>query len=624
MSKVENEEVKEYLIKFVLNDLDNCPLFKRVFGKNFARKSLELNLEKVYTNEFSLIMSGYRNRKDSSITICTNKENDTILSVDDIERNPNIKAIIMHEALHAILSKSKIFCRINKIKAGTGILEYYENGTELGRGLNEGLTNWITNKTGHPIYSYKELTSYIKMIKLARGEERVMKMAKGNIFGNVINQLGMKKSEALSFLSLTDEIYCLGDLIINAEEIIHLLNMKDDENARIELDKNEYYNAVVNSQEYKQIVKESNSSGDIITQMAYFKDIIERKKKELGKENAKIVRIIYEKYFKKTLERLVKKKDISLIDLEAYDYIVKNKLDFPGMEDFKENYDKLDSKYFQKICEEVQLDYESGNLTGFKIKAYEIISNRGRYPINVNFFNRVAKMIDSKDPDSILNLLYLTYIGEDIENINQYSILEIKAGNKTIHAYKKDGQVVDFHQFCKDKPDFVLLDLEEILWCQSNDDIQKKAKDMHPNANVKIIDILGLTEGDNGYVVNNQEKLVVCEEKGKDIYYIIEDGKLILAKLEGEQTAILDFHKRNKPLVVPKKNGIAEKITKSIKGNLLRNIYDDTSCESASTNKHEIFLKNISDMSQYNQDIPKGKKVVEQSEQIEEYSNRRE
>ena len=147
MSKVENKAVKEYLIKFVLNDLDNCPLFKRVFGKNFARENLELNLERVYTNEFSLIRSGYMDEEDLSITICTNKENDTILSIDDIEKRPNLKATIMHEALHAILSKSKMFCRRNKIKAGTGILECYENGKELGRGLNEGLTNWITEKT---------------------------------------------------------------------------------------------------------------------------------------------------------------------------------------------------------------------------------------------------------------------------------------------------------------------------------------------------------------------------------------------------------------------------------------------------------------------------------------------
>lgn len=618
MSKVENKAVKEYLIKFVLNDLDNCPLFKRVFGKNFARENLELNLERVYTNEFSLIRSGYMDEEDLSITICTNKENDTILSIDDIEKRPNLKATIMHEALHAILSKSKMFCRRNKIKAGTGILECYENGKELGRGLNEGLTNWITEKTGNPIYSYKELTRYIKMIELARGEEKVMKMARGNISRNVIDQLGMKKSEALSFLSLTDEIYSLGDTIVNAEAIIRLLNMKDDKNARRELDENEYYNAIINIIRYKQSLKGNNSNVDTMTQIEYFEDTIEKTEEELRRKDAKLVGIIYEKYFKKELERLENKKDISITDdLEPYDYISRNKLDFPGMEDFKEKYDKIDSKYFQKILEEVQLDYEKGESTGIRIKGYEVLTNRNRYNINVKFFNRIAKMINPKNPNPIQNLLCLTYIGEDIENINQYSVLEIKAENKIIYAYKRDGQVVDFHQFYKEKTEPTL---DEIMYYER---IRKKAKDMYPNANIRIIDTLVPKEDDDGYVVNTQERLVVCEEKGKEIYYIVEGEDLILANLEKEETKILDSPKRNKSLMVTQEEGFFSKIIKNIRRNLPRNTYRDIDCEAGNIDKHKTFQRSISDMSQYSQDILGGKIDVKCSEPVEEkYNNR--
>ncbi len=45
---MENEEIRLYLIDFVEKTLNKCEAFTRVYGKDFVRKRLEINLEKVY------------------------------------------------------------------------------------------------------------------------------------------------------------------------------------------------------------------------------------------------------------------------------------------------------------------------------------------------------------------------------------------------------------------------------------------------------------------------------------------------------------------------------------------------------------------------------------------------
>ena len=84
MKKIENPEVRDYLIKFVINQTQKCELFTKVFGKDFARKKLAINLQTVYTNEFSRTLEGYHPFYEPSITICTSNKNEERLSVDTL------------------------------------------------------------------------------------------------------------------------------------------------------------------------------------------------------------------------------------------------------------------------------------------------------------------------------------------------------------------------------------------------------------------------------------------------------------------------------------------------------------------------------------------------------------
>lgn len=80
--------------------------------------------------------------------------------------------------IHFLLRRNE-YCTgiIKKIEADT------TEGKEewiVGRGLNEGLTDWIAEKCGlsNELSSYNDLTNIIKKIELALGTKRVLKLGK--------------------------------------------------------------------------------------------------------------------------------------------------------------------------------------------------------------------------------------------------------------------------------------------------------------------------------------------------------------------------------------------------------------------------------------------------------------
>lgn len=201
MSKIEDLEIKDYLIKFVIDTTKKSKLFTRVFGKDFASKRLKTNLSTVYTNEFSEYRSGYYSMDDHSITFCTSEKESDKLTVSDVEKSQ--QATALHEAIHAILLKTPKECKKYKIEYGSGIHKLFNKESEIGRGANEGLTNWICSKLGVNVSSYHCETTLIKQLELAIGEKRVMQMGKGN----VSKVLGMKPIETYEILAYIDEIY---------------------------------------------------------------------------------------------------------------------------------------------------------------------------------------------------------------------------------------------------------------------------------------------------------------------------------------------------------------------------------------------------------------------------------
>ena len=204
MDKIENLEIKEYLINFVIEKTQQCQIFAKVFGKDFARDRLKTNLKTVYTNEYSRKKAGYHSTNEHTISICTSDKQEPQLTVKLLEKNKQKVTTMLHEAIHAILTKSEEECKKIGVKHATGILEYYEKKEddeqipELGRGANEGLTNWICELLGYKTSSYQYETTFIKQLELVMGQTRILKMGKGNICKNVSKQLHMSQKQTIN------------------------------------------------------------------------------------------------------------------------------------------------------------------------------------------------------------------------------------------------------------------------------------------------------------------------------------------------------------------------------------------------------------------------------------------
>lgn len=204
----ENQEIKQYLIDFVEKTLNECESFTKVYGKDFVRKRLEINLEKVYTDiSSSNANTGLYDMENSCITIFSSNNSTKPLTIADIESNKKLQHMILHESIHVIFRRIKEECLAFGIEDGTGMLEFYNNGQELGRGFNEGLTEWICQKAGYGEQSYESEKNIIKILELAIGEDAVMQLAKGDVRGNVAQLLKMNKVECLKTIALVDDIH---------------------------------------------------------------------------------------------------------------------------------------------------------------------------------------------------------------------------------------------------------------------------------------------------------------------------------------------------------------------------------------------------------------------------------
>ena len=205
MSRVENPNLEKFIKNFVVNALENCNDFVKVYKKGFARRKIEDNVKHVFSNEYSKSNLGYHKSNESSITICSNKRDEPLLTPKDVCNDEDKLTTILHESIHAILTKDEQYCKKHDIVSGSGMFEICKTG-ESGRGLNEGLTNWICREAGHYTITYPELTNLVFELELAIGTEKVMKLGKGDLKKNVPQLLGMNKAECKAFIDETDEI----------------------------------------------------------------------------------------------------------------------------------------------------------------------------------------------------------------------------------------------------------------------------------------------------------------------------------------------------------------------------------------------------------------------------------
>ena len=216
--RVLNEELRHFVYEFVPKKLNSNPDFIKVFGKNYAAKRIRDNILSVYTNESQAgkTYDGYHYGVDKSITLLRSGKDGALLSVDDVSNDTDLQEILVHEAVHAILNRTYKECRKYGIEDGTGIMQtqldpVYYYRSEIGRGLNEGLTEWFCEKAGFKTLAYPELTNYVRLLEKFLGTEKIMELGKGDVFGRFPSILGISKEEVVNLLTLADDLYIKND-----------------------------------------------------------------------------------------------------------------------------------------------------------------------------------------------------------------------------------------------------------------------------------------------------------------------------------------------------------------------------------------------------------------------------
>lgn len=82
---MENEEIRQYLIDFVVKTLSECDAFSRIYGKEFVEGQLNKNVEKVITNVFSerKVKAAY-NPTNKAIILLSDSEDSPPMTIQDI------------------------------------------------------------------------------------------------------------------------------------------------------------------------------------------------------------------------------------------------------------------------------------------------------------------------------------------------------------------------------------------------------------------------------------------------------------------------------------------------------------------------------------------------------------
>lgn len=327
---MENKKIKQFLISFSERTLNKCETFTRTYGKDFARQRLEINLDKVYTDIHHDVDNGQYSLKDLSIRLFSHSKNAKPLTIKDIKNDFVLQHDILHESIHAIFRRTPEECETFEIKSGTGINEYYNNGSVLGTGLNEGLTEWLCKKAGYPLNVYSAESNIVELFELAIGEDGVMQLTKGDIKGNATKLLQMSIEDLEEMLYHIDEVWRkendneqlrrIVGILSNRENT--LLSDKNQEDLKEELGSD--YNRYTQLMRSMYNFKKNLNVNDVNQQLEYLNQALNIGKTDLNWRIDSLKEDIYLKYFNKEIEDLQNNTTISREEMNRLNALYNN------------------------------------------------------------------------------------------------------------------------------------------------------------------------------------------------------------------------------------------------------------------------------------------------------------
>lgn len=311
---VYNPEVQEFIYGFVQEQLDQYETFKKVYGEEFASKKLRENIRTVYTDEQKPSAAGYYSPFEKRLTICNDDGKHLIPS--DILNNSDMAETTTHESIHAILNHYGE--KNNGVYGNTGMQYSQGNGilgrVEIGRGANEGLTEWLCSKLGYDLSNsgYKTEMNYINQLEQAVGEENILRLGKGNP-KEIAKILQLSPRELPEFLGKIDQINAdlyRSNKFRNIANALNILNQRIYSSteqiswAENYLEKSDTYRGIENDPDYIQFLQERGLASTETVKQNYFEQKLAEIQSSRKQNIADVDNEIFDRYFKREYEQI--------------------------------------------------------------------------------------------------------------------------------------------------------------------------------------------------------------------------------------------------------------------------------------------------------------------------------
>lgn len=560
--KTINPNVRAYMFKMAPKQLNSNPLFVKIYGSNFAHKRLKKHVLSVYTNEVDgrKLVSGYQDGRDKSIVLCMAGKDGGLLTPTEIENDPNAKETFLHECVHAMFRKSKEECATLNIDNGTGILiTYREPGTgcqhELGRGLNEGYTEWMCEMAGLHATSYKTLTNFVRLLEAARGTEQVMSMGTGNL----CQILDMEQKDVNSLLAISDYVYVTEDKLLLYKTMLIALgranpNITDKEKS----ERAELYSALESEIEklrndvaFIYWAKEHNMDYSDASIMEYLNNesipsLIESR----DISAARFEDIVLNRYFVKDLNHIFEERPINPSNIDQIEKLISllSNKDFQGLtkdicknmtsvviiEKFKE----LKKNFIIQIAKEDAKKYNECSVPLRDMIRWAKKYIGDNYIYQKEYFDAFYENVNDSHADATNQIMEAAWnLDEDstfFEKIEDANIYSLKSANElgecliTSVVYSKNmiiekyrsNQVVDKNSSGDFKFDYTMGDGEDIhKVVKQFEELKAKVLEEHPYASIHVA----------------QRSIAIdIGDENPTFYYILDDN-IVPMHIEGKE-----------------------------------------------------------------------------------------
>ena len=562
--KVNNSNIRNYICSFVPEKLEAIPAFIKAYGRGFAKKQLLSNIVTVYTNEpkGTHTWSGLHRRDDKSITLIDFTQNGEVLSPEDIQNDASIEQICAHEAVHALLERSKKECKRFGIKAGTGLLERFTDGKgnefELGRGFNEGYTEWMTVQAGYKSQAYPELTNMVTLLGLAIGQEKMMELGKGGIYSRFPKILDMDIDSTVRLLGIADDLYYQNDWIYTLNGLSSTL--KSVEKAEGPLDEQLQQNydsyqklisSLKNTPEYALYISENHLEDNNSSFIDYLDNsLIKNKKESVKVDYVRVESMILERYFGKDLARIFDSDPVSKEDFEKcksiMDLLNTSYGDIPAeLRNQRPAYDAITFRdKFPALREKYMASFDIEQSNSFKAGTFKVLNYleylKQVYPDN--------SMLKQKHLDTFISLIAPKEFATDLGNIlhafsnpdEKKSVLEKLSDTKLFSVTSKDPNNPIRSTFMLSKDNFYNNYFTEGQQFNSSSNDRPKfdytLSENEPSYESAMKNFMALRENvfksnpnANIYIVSRD---IVVKSNDEYTIYHLHDGELVPMKIE--------------------------------------------------------------------------------------------